>query len=479
MSDTLKYYINAAIVVAIMALFRFIPAPDPITPLGMTVLGIFIGCIYGWCTCSMIWPSILGIIFFAFTGVMTPLGAWSFFMSQPAIVIGLWLMIACGLLVNSGVANYLANWSVTRKFTEGKPWLFISIIYWADILVAAIIGSVGAVLIFWALIYGICKQVGWEKGEKTPAWMVFSIVIFAITGCFLFPFQMVVITNFGFLAAGSGGAFDGTFNYLAYMTFAFINQILIFTVFMLASKYIFRIDLNKLKNYKADVELPELTKKQKTGLVLFIALFVLLMLPCILPKGTLLYGLIMKLDTVGICFLITMLACFVRVDGKPFVTFGDLVTVNVKWEVILMFGTALTLASVVNSDASGIILWIKELLGPMLTNLSPLAYVAVLMLVAMVLTNLINNVVVSAILMPISWTFSTALGVNPIAIAALFTAFVDYAIILPSSSPVGALLYSNEEWIKPKTIMLYGAVSFALFYIVSVFIGWPLVDMLF
>lgn len=165
-----------------MILFRYLPAPDPITPIGMTVIGIFLGCIVGWCCGHLIWLSLLGLVVFGFTGLKTGMGIWQFIMSQPALVNGFWLMVACGILLNSGLADYIANWSVTRKFTEGKPWLFISILYWGVIGVAAIIGSIGAVLIFWAIVYSITQQVGWQKGDKAPAWMIFSVVIFAITG---------------------------------------------------------------------------------------------------------------------------------------------------------------------------------------------------------------------------------------------------------------------------------------------------------
>lgn len=480
MNEAKKTYGVGLIIFAIMIFFRYFPAPDPITPIGMTVIGIFLGCIIGWCSGYLIWPSLLGLVVFGFTGLKTGMGIWQFIMSQPALVNGFWLMVACGILVNSGLADYIANWSVTRKFTEGKPWLFISILYWGVIGVSAIIGSLGAVLIFWAITYSIAQQVGWQKGDKAPAWMIFSVVIFAITGCFLFPYQMVVITNFGFLAAGSNGAFDGTFSYGAYLLFAVVNQILLFAVFMIASKFIFRIDLSKLADYKVAAEKKViLNKNQKIGLFLFILMFVLLMAPSFVPKNSALFAVIAKLDTTATCFLVTMLACMIMSDGKPLTTFRELVYKNVSWEVLIMFGTALTLASVINSPDSGVIGFITKHIGPALGSMSPFMFVAALMLITMIMTNLINNIVVSAIIMPMCWGLCTQFGINPLVVAALFTAFVDYAVILPSSSPIGALLYGNTGWIKPKNIICWGAVSFALFYLVSIFIGYPVANLFF
>ena len=61
-----KYYLNSAIVVLLMALFRFIPPIGSMTTLGMTILGIFLGALWGWITCDMIWPSVLALVMLGF-----------------------------------------------------------------------------------------------------------------------------------------------------------------------------------------------------------------------------------------------------------------------------------------------------------------------------------------------------------------------------------------------------------------------------
>jgi solute carrier family 13 (sodium-dependent dicarboxylate transporter), member 2/3/5 len=58
----IRNYINIAIIFGVMIAFHFIPAPAPITTMGMQVIGIFIGMIYGWMTCGMLWPSLAGIL---------------------------------------------------------------------------------------------------------------------------------------------------------------------------------------------------------------------------------------------------------------------------------------------------------------------------------------------------------------------------------------------------------------------------------
>ena len=43
----IRNYINIAIIFGVMIAFHFIPAPAPITTMGIQVIGIFIGMIYG------------------------------------------------------------------------------------------------------------------------------------------------------------------------------------------------------------------------------------------------------------------------------------------------------------------------------------------------------------------------------------------------------------------------------------------------
>ena len=54
-----KKLIQAVIIIALMLGFRFIPPIGPLTPVGMEVLGIFFGCIFGWAFGEQIWPSFL------------------------------------------------------------------------------------------------------------------------------------------------------------------------------------------------------------------------------------------------------------------------------------------------------------------------------------------------------------------------------------------------------------------------------------
>lgn len=57
-----KFYLVVAITVLIMYGFGFLPPFGQVSPLGMKILGIFLGCIFAWCFGELVWSSILGLV---------------------------------------------------------------------------------------------------------------------------------------------------------------------------------------------------------------------------------------------------------------------------------------------------------------------------------------------------------------------------------------------------------------------------------
>ena len=67
--------IHSAIGVAIMVLFRFLPLQLPeVTPIGMQVLGIFIGTLYLWTFADPLWGSLMAIAMLGFSDYMPMAG---------------------------------------------------------------------------------------------------------------------------------------------------------------------------------------------------------------------------------------------------------------------------------------------------------------------------------------------------------------------------------------------------------------------
>ena len=116
-----KWWIAPGLMVVVLSIFLLLPPVEPLTALGMKVVGIFLFTVIGWMTIGTGYPSLLCVALFALTGVMTPTAAF-------ATSWGSWLilfMIACFGLSESlrvtGFSHRFALWFMTRPFTAGHP----------------------------------------------------------------------------------------------------------------------------------------------------------------------------------------------------------------------------------------------------------------------------------------------------------------------------------------------------------------------
>ena len=55
-------YINILVTALLMFGFGFLPPFATLTPVGMRLLGIFLGVIYGYSTCEIVWPSLRAMV---------------------------------------------------------------------------------------------------------------------------------------------------------------------------------------------------------------------------------------------------------------------------------------------------------------------------------------------------------------------------------------------------------------------------------
>ena len=62
MNKNKLYWMHSFISLALMFGFGFLPPIEPITAMGMKVLGAFLGLLYGWMFIEVGWPSLFGVL---------------------------------------------------------------------------------------------------------------------------------------------------------------------------------------------------------------------------------------------------------------------------------------------------------------------------------------------------------------------------------------------------------------------------------
>lgn len=478
--QSIKPIIHSLISIFFMFLGLFLPAIGPISEMGVSILFAFIGAIWGWCTVNMIWPSILALFVLGLSGYTSVAGAFQAAASNPTVLMVLFLMAFSSILQTTGITQRMAMWMISRSFTKGHPWILSFMILIAAWLPAMFVGLTPPIIIVWAIIYSIAKETGLKRGDKWLSLMCFGVVFFATLGVNSVPFQVGVVANFGLMTAATEGAY--TLNYTYFLIFSCIMSLVLMLVFLFLARFIFRADVSKLIHYETKVNAVEpMDGAAKIAIVLFALLVIVLMLPFLLPEGNVFRIFLQtNVDTTTCCILAVALALIIQYKGKPFTSFSTLVTQGVAWDVVFMLAAAFTLSSAITAEGVGISDALQHIVAPLLNGNNVFIFLGGLLFVALVLTNFINNVVVSAIMVPIACRVAMTTGiVDPIILTALFILVIDLGFVLPSSSVGGAMLHGNPDWLPKRDILTYGTIIVFITGVVCLFVGYPLAHLIF
>ena len=117
-----KYFIKVIIGFIIVWCFGFLPAPEPMTAVGMRLIGIFFGTIWLFSFAGVIWPSIMAVLAVGYSGAFPSLSAAITAAFGNTI---LWqlliLMPICEAISRSGATQKIAAWLLSRPFVKGNP----------------------------------------------------------------------------------------------------------------------------------------------------------------------------------------------------------------------------------------------------------------------------------------------------------------------------------------------------------------------
>lgn len=139
---------------------------------------------------------------------------------------------------------------------------------------------------------------------------------------------------------------------------------------------------------------------------------------------------------------------------------------GVDWGLIIFFGGALSLgAALLNTGAAT---WlIHDLIGLMGNNVSTLAIMLMLMIIAVIFTQVMSNIALAAILVPLSVTLAAAQG-QPVGIYAVPVAIsCSLSFMFPMADPTVAMAYGTG-YVKIKEILKAGIPMVVIGIIVTI-----------
>lgn len=191
----------------------------------------------------------------------------------------------------------MTQWMLTRKFLKGKPYLFIFMIFLVTFICGAFVGIYATIFLMWGITKRLLTTLGYEKQGKMSAFLLIGIAYVSIMGMCVKPWTPWSMMGLKGLTTATGLSVE----FLPYSGLMIAISLTSILLFIVAGKFIVRIDASKLKNvdFTALGENINYNLQQKFATVLLLLIVLALYLPSTLSKELWIYAVLNKLGAVG------------------------------------------------------------------------------------------------------------------------------------------------------------------------------------
>ena len=442
-----KYYMNACIGLAIVFIFWNLPPYEPITEVGMKILGLFIGACWLWSTVEMVWPSIMLICGIGLTGYTTIPGALSLCLGNDVVWMCVFSMAIVGAITSCGLNDYIVSALMGNKIINGRPWVFTGVFLGSCMLFCCLVNYLIGFFLFWAIIEEIAQKYGYKKGDKYIMLLYMGTMVTGMMAANILPFKNMPL----FVISTLKNMVSIELSYADYMMVSIPLSIAYVVGYTLFMRFIMRCDVTKLASVNADdfkKDLPPMSSKQKFMLGYLLVFIGTIVVLSFMPKTSLLGQLNTKLGVVGIMMCYFVLLAILQIEGKSGLVFSEAAR-----DMPILLGAAIGVSSILMDDVTGVKTLVSSLLAPVFVNMSPLVFLIAMVILAVIFTNIGNNLVVCFVMLPIAVSLSATVAINLQAVVTLLLYAVLIAYLLPSSCATVAMLFAlplvdEKQWIK-------------------------------
>ena len=463
-TNTKKYYLKSLIGLTFMFGFRYLPPIGPLTSLGMQVTGIFIGLIYLCCVVDIIWPSMIGLIALGMTDYCTVTEAISSGFGSELVWMMLIILVLAEAISQSGLGEILARWFITRKALQKRPMLFTFVYMVVFGVCALLISSNASVILAWAIFYNIADMAGYKKGEKYSTMMIIGCFLSCIIYEGLFAFQswwLVLAQTFKDMTGCS-------INYVTYFIIGFLIETVVNLLWLLSMKFIFKCDFEKLNSIdtaklEGEGEM-KLNFQHKTLLFCFGLIVSYVLATVLLPADWAIVDLLNRITQAGWFALVLVVAMVIHYKNKPVLEFSKVASTGLSWNILLMCAAIIPVARALTSNGTGVTELLSSILSPLFSGMSPVVFLAAILIMQMFLTNVGSNMATGVVLMTVILPFVGNYYFSPSLVGMMIIFVATMGFILPGSSGMAPYLYSNK-WIEVKDIYKYGLFYCLIFFI--------------
>lgn len=443
-------YIHIAISILFMFGFGYLPPFSTVTPLGMKLLGIFIGVIYAYSTCEIVWPSLLAIIAFALSGYTASFAqAVSLTMGSSLVFQIITQYFTTGAIVIYGVSKWLIRKTLSIKALHGKPQLYTWCLLFLTMWSCIVMETIPLFLLLYSIWNDIAENCGYEKDSSFRYFGFGGILLAEMLGVAMMPYkswQLGLATSWANITGvkiNLGQMFICT---------AIIGTFAISAYVYLGSK-LFKVDFSKMEVF--DVEkLGEESKRLRPRCRRILAVYLLTVVLALFagtfrnnPVADFLNTTLTVAGLFCVCTAVLMILPSGEGDGKPAIVFSDIKNTDaaVSWPVIWMVAVTIPLATAVTSEGTGISEWLKLVFTPVFGGRGGVLMMLLTILIMVFLTNVGSNIALGNLMIAVISPFVMSSGLNPMFFGCALIYACNIGIFLPGSSAPASIFHGRSE----------------------------------
>ena len=445
-------YIHVAIMFILMFGVGFLPPFGQITEIGMKVLGVFLGLLWGWIFIDLLWTSLFGFIALGLTGYTSIVESLAAGFGDTNFVMCIVCAVFAASISEIGVTDTIAYWLLGKKVFVGRPWLLIGAILLCSVIMGFGNGGFATVFLLWSITQSIADLSGYEKGAPVLNMMIAFIVYGAMISQNMVPFYGGPLLYGGFFTKGTGLTIPPGEFFLV----GCLYTVLTIVGMVLVARYILKIDAShfstteelceKYKNKKAN-------KYQKVGLVLLIVYFFIVLIPevvTILPYRDFLRS----IGMVGFAvFYMVVFVVWKKDDGQSVLDMNNSFK-GIPWAVMILLAVTYPLAAAMESEDVGITATINQSLIPLLSGLNATTLIILTVVILGIITQFMHNIVLGAVFIPIITPLVIEMGGNPYTAFFMMYLSLMCAYVTPAGSMMAGLVFGNKDMVRKDAYIL-------------------------
>lgn len=453
-------YVHIIVTLFLMFGFGYLPPFATVTPMGMKVLGLFIGVVYAYSTLDIIWPSLLAIVAFGLSGFPGSMDqAASTMLGNSTVFQVITQNMTAGAIVIYGFGKWFARKTLSMKVFHGRPllytWCFLFVFMWANI----VLNTIPVLLMLCAIWGDIGATCGYKHNNNFYYYGFGGIILTLMLGISMMPYR-----SWQLGLAKTWANVAGTPINLGFMfSCTAIIGIVVITAYVILGAKLLKVDFSHMKEFdvsKLGPESEHLRPRAKRIIIVYLITMLLSMFAGTFINTGLAKYLNGTLTSAGLYTLCTVLLMIIPSgeDDEPCIRFKDIKNSEaaINWSVILMVAVTIPLASALTNEATGISPWLTEVLTPIFAGHGPHFILVVSIITMIILTNIGSNIAMASALIPIIAPFALQSGANITVFGMAIIYSANMGLLLPGSSAPASILHARNEIpdMKKRTLVI-------------------------